>query len=258
MASLIHELENNEALLLMYLTDELPVEDRVEVEQLLASDLGLRMELGRIASAYELSMDGLARLDRDQSAIPAENHAVRQAMRAMKQWQVDRLTRLPAPLAVPKRHVPAWMYPLAGAAALLIGTISWWGFGGQFHFSGNDNKTVAMQSPNFLSGFKSQSNSAVDFAKATDSNPLSSSPLNYPLKSPLNSLSGDHERSAKTDKYTEAALTTDRLAASLAADVPSGDPAVLAGLARAETQAGALHSDSTTVASDIFMSDANP
>jgi anti-sigma factor RsiW len=47
MASLLHELENNEAMLLMFLTGELPEEDRMEVVQMLASDGGLRAELAR-------------------------------------------------------------------------------------------------------------------------------------------------------------------------------------------------------------------
>ncbi len=56
MASFIQELENNEALLLMYFTDELPVDDRAEVEQMLASDAGMRAALAEIASAYSASM----------------------------------------------------------------------------------------------------------------------------------------------------------------------------------------------------------
>jgi len=51
----------------------------------------LSAELVRLQSEYAGAMGVLARLDSDRSAIPAENHAVRQAMRAMKQWQVDRL-----------------------------------------------------------------------------------------------------------------------------------------------------------------------
>ena len=95
MASLIHELENNEALLLMFLSAELPLDERTEVEQMLAADANLRAELAQIQSAHDSAMNVLAKLDQDQTQIPAENHAIRQAMRAMKQWQVNRLARQP-------------------------------------------------------------------------------------------------------------------------------------------------------------------
>jgi anti-sigma factor RsiW len=58
MASLIHELDND-ALLLMYRADELSPEDRVEVEQMLAIDAGLRAALatvGRDAAAAEAAL----------------------------------------------------------------------------------------------------------------------------------------------------------------------------------------------------------
>jgi hypothetical protein len=127
MGSLIHELENNEALLLMYLTDELPPEDRAEVGQMLASDAGMRANLAQIRAAYEGAMGALGELDQDQTSIPAENHAVRQASRAMRQWQVDRLARMPVILPTPRVRVPVWAYPIGVAAMLLIGSLIWWG-----------------------------------------------------------------------------------------------------------------------------------
>jgi len=127
MASLIQELENNEAMLLMYLADELPAEDRVEVEQMLANDPGLRADLARIESAYTAAMGALATLDADRTAIPGENHALRQASRAMKQWQVDRLVRQPVAAPAIRSRVPTWAYPAGVAAMLLIGSLIWWG-----------------------------------------------------------------------------------------------------------------------------------
>lgn len=127
MPSLIHELENNEALLLMYLADELPPEDRAEVESMLAADAGLRAALAGIQDAYEASLGALARLDQDRTAEPAENHAVRQASRAMKQWQVDRLARQPVLPPAPRTRVPVWAYPIGVAAMLVICSLIWWG-----------------------------------------------------------------------------------------------------------------------------------
>ena len=146
MASLIHELENNEALLLMYLTGELPAEDCIDVEQMLAGDAGMRAELIRIESGYQGAMEVLTKLDSDQSAVPAENHAIRQAMRAMKQWQVDRLARQAVVFEPARLKIRTWMYPVGAVAALLIGTIAWWGFGGHFgHDPAGTDQNVATQ-----------------------------------------------------------------------------------------------------------------
>ena len=41
MSELLHNLENNQAILLMYLADELPAEDRREIDQLLLVDASL-------------------------------------------------------------------------------------------------------------------------------------------------------------------------------------------------------------------------
>jgi anti-sigma factor RsiW len=127
MGSLIHELENNEALLLMYVADELGSEDRADVEQMLASDGRLRADLAQIRSAYDGAMAALATLDRDKTQVPAENHAVRQATRAMRQWQVDQLARQPMMIPTSRVRVPVWAYPVGVAAMLLIGSLIWWG-----------------------------------------------------------------------------------------------------------------------------------
>jgi anti-sigma factor RsiW len=127
MSSLIQELENNEALLLMYLTGELPAEDRAEVDHMLANDAGLRAHLAGIESAYTGAMGALLKLDQDKSAEAGENHAIRQASRAMKQWQVDRLNRQPVVAEPARTKVPVWAYPIGVAAMLVIGSLIWWG-----------------------------------------------------------------------------------------------------------------------------------
>jgi hypothetical protein len=130
MASLIHEIENNESLLLMYSSGELSADDRLEVEQMLAGDAVLRQELADIESAYQFAIGSLAELDADRAAIAGENHAIRQAKRAMKQWQIDRLNRQPVREPAPARRVPSWAYPSAVAAMLLIGMLTYWGVAG--------------------------------------------------------------------------------------------------------------------------------
>jgi anti-sigma factor RsiW len=212
MASLIHELENNEAMLMMFLTGELPAEDQLEVEHMLASDAGLRAELERIKTAYEGAMGALAKLDADHSALPAENHAIRQAMRAMKQWQVDRLSRQPMIITPARIKFPVWAYPVAGVAALLIGTIAWWGFGGQFMGRGSSDGTTT-------------GGVAGDVAVVTPS-------------------SEDTTAKRLDDSFQGDAPTTEQ---------PNA-------MAEAEIQASSLadRSDSSWVASPLFLTEANP
>jgi len=130
MASLIHELENNEALLLMFTSGELSDQDHAEVEQMLAGDSGLRAELASLSSAYDSAMTALAELDADQSALAGENHAIRQAKRAMRQWQAERLNREPVKITPRGRRIPAWAYASVAAAMVLIGTLTYWGVAG--------------------------------------------------------------------------------------------------------------------------------
>ena len=47
----LEKLENNEFILLMYLADELPAEDKAEVDQLLATDRGLRAQWVELRAA---------------------------------------------------------------------------------------------------------------------------------------------------------------------------------------------------------------
>ena len=64
MASLLQQLENNEAILLMYLADELGADDRREVEQMLRGDAGLAAELDELRAAQNAVM----------AAIGAKHH----------------------------------------------------------------------------------------------------------------------------------------------------------------------------------------
>jgi hypothetical protein len=132
MPSLLYELENNEAMLLMYLSGELPPEDQAEVEQMLASDGGLRMELEEIRSAMADSMEAVATLDKLQPITPsAQSIALRNVSRSMKQWHVDRLRA--APVVEPHKawRYPMWVYPTSAVASVLVGVLVWWGLSPQ-------------------------------------------------------------------------------------------------------------------------------
>lgn len=127
MANFLQQLENNEVILLMYLADELPPEDRAEIEQILAVDANLRLELDRIRMAQESVMSGLRQLDAEVPLPISQAVATRQVSRAMKQWQVDRLTRQPAVVERPGLRYPWWIYPAASVAAIVLAIIVGWG-----------------------------------------------------------------------------------------------------------------------------------
>jgi hypothetical protein len=128
MTSLLQQLENNEAILLMYLADELGAEDRREVEQMLSGDAGLREE--KIRTAQNAVIAAIGALDQSAPLAVSTPVAVRQVSRLMKQWQVDRLAQ-PAAVAQPKGPRFAWwVYPAASvatAAGVLIAMMVWWG-----------------------------------------------------------------------------------------------------------------------------------
>ncbi|HTW95968.1 MAG TPA: hypothetical protein VMD30_14290, partial [Tepidisphaeraceae bacterium] len=121
MSGMLHNLENNEAILLMYMADELPVEDRAEVDQQLAQDAALRQELEKLQQAWAACSGGLEAADAAGIHHMSEGAAMRRASRLARQWATERLAR-PAP--APRQHrlpFPWWTYPLASAACVLIG-----------------------------------------------------------------------------------------------------------------------------------------
>jgi hypothetical protein len=127
MASLLQQLENNEAVLLMYIADELPPEDRREVEQMLATDAGLRAELARLDAAYHAAADALARGDPGWRPAVPEGVAVRRFTQALRQWHAAQAQRPPAEAPLREIRLAWWAYPAAAAAAVLLGFLVWWG-----------------------------------------------------------------------------------------------------------------------------------
>lgn len=121
MGDLLQQLENNEAILLMYLAGELLEEDRAEVEQMLSSDAGLRAMLAELSSLQDEVGDALAGGDREGS--PARRDAaVRQVSRAVAARRSDavRQTAVVRASAPWRLRIAWWMYPVAAAAALVI------------------------------------------------------------------------------------------------------------------------------------------
>jgi hypothetical protein len=149
MGNLLQQLENNEAVLLMYLADELPPEDRVEVEQMLARDAGMRAELERLrdmSDAMTLALteaDGVGIAPATETASAAKQMAaVRRVSRVMSQQRAAReaaaardaaaaAAAAPGSASRDRRWIlglPGWSYPFAAAAVILIAWVAYWGF----------------------------------------------------------------------------------------------------------------------------------
>jgi anti-sigma factor RsiW len=123
MSNLLRQLDNDQAILLMYLAGELPEEDRVDVEQRLVNDPALRAAMADLAALQAAVDAGLARGD-DLAPAPREA-AVRRAVRAMAAAHDERLARDTAAAPEPARRfrLSWWAYPAAAAALLLVGII---------------------------------------------------------------------------------------------------------------------------------------
>ena len=117
---------NNESVLLMYLADELPEQDRAEVEQLLASDAGLRSQLNQLAEAHQSFEETMSSLD--GGAIAVDSPGMRRLKSAMRRHMLELAAAAsPAPAARRRLRYPAWAYPAAAAAMVTIGFLTVWG-----------------------------------------------------------------------------------------------------------------------------------
>jgi anti-sigma factor RsiW len=127
MSDLLKQLDNDEAILLMYLAGELPEPDRVEVEQRLINEPALRDALERLTALEAHVNAALAGMDaaRAEVAAPRRASAVRRVVRAMTAVQAAAAPAEAAEAADPRRRlrIAFWAYPVAIAACLLVGML---------------------------------------------------------------------------------------------------------------------------------------
>jgi hypothetical protein len=123
MKSYLQQLENNEAILLMYLAGELPDADRQEVEQMLASDSALRHELEILRQTQQLAFDTLESVDElaRPSFMPARAQA--QVSQLLGDWLAKR--RQAAENEAAAYRIPWRRISFAVAAMLLVGYYIW-------------------------------------------------------------------------------------------------------------------------------------
>ncbi|HEV7301203.1 MAG TPA: hypothetical protein VGN72_17690 [Tepidisphaeraceae bacterium] len=127
MPSLLEQLENNEAVLLMYLSGELPDEDRDEVKQMLSTDAQMAAELTRLRAALADSDALIASSDGNARLPIAADVAVRNTVRAMRQWRLTHPEKPPQPVVKAGLPYPWWAYPTSAAAMVLLAALAWWG-----------------------------------------------------------------------------------------------------------------------------------
>jgi anti-sigma factor RsiW len=119
---------DDQAILLLYLTDELTPDDRAAVEARLAAEENLRAELDNLRSAHDSVARGLAALDAQQPLRAGVEPAQRDLVRQIKQWQTRRLAGANAGAnRTARRRGMYWLVPFCGAAAALFAVIIWWG-----------------------------------------------------------------------------------------------------------------------------------
>lgn len=125
MKNLLEELENNEAILLMFLAGELPAEDHAEVEQMLARDAGMRGTLDELRVLHGQMNETFVRLDSAASKM-SDEASIRRASRAMSQaLSAQGASRPMAASNAPQRALRiGWLvYPAAAAAAIVVGAM---------------------------------------------------------------------------------------------------------------------------------------
>jgi len=125
MKNLLEELENNEAILLMYLAGELPAEDHAEVEQMLARDAGMRGTLDELRVLQGEVNESFVRLDASASQLNGEA-SIRRASRAISQVLAEQALSKPRSEPTPQQKTLriGWLvYPAAAAAAILVGVM---------------------------------------------------------------------------------------------------------------------------------------
>lgn len=125
---MLEQLESDQAIILMYVADELSPGDRAQVEQRLLVDAAFRSQFEELQNSQSEIEEGIASLDAVQPLPVSLGSSQAKLSRLFKQWHTDRLARRRDPVdtrSIFAKLAPA--YPFVAAAALFCGFIVWWG-----------------------------------------------------------------------------------------------------------------------------------
>ncbi len=147
MKSYLQQLENNEAILLMYLADELPPDDRQEVEQMLASDPSLRAELEILRQTQELAFDALRSLDGMTRPVMMPMAAQRRVGDLIRRW-INIHYKPADELVSSSRQLPWRRIGVAIAASLMIGFYIYTVYNQKLGPEGGGSNQPAFNGPN--------------------------------------------------------------------------------------------------------------
>lgn len=125
MTNMLGKLENNEAVLMMYLAGELAQEERVEVDELLQRDPALRAQLTAMRRLMDRVGDGFA-MDVAVDEQGATQRVGDRLSPVFAQWAVQRLVPRDAVAAGPTGRTPWFIYPLGAVAVILVGLAVFW------------------------------------------------------------------------------------------------------------------------------------
>lgn len=127
MRSILDQLDSDEAVLLMYLADELPPGDRARVEKRLAEQQSFRSLLNELATAQQIMQRMFEETDARQTLAGNVAASQRKLTRMIRQWAADQALHREKTQQRAGRRLRFW--PLAAAAAVvaLISGVIWWG-----------------------------------------------------------------------------------------------------------------------------------
>ncbi len=148
MKSLLHTLTDNEAVLLMYLFDELPADDRAEVEEMLLTDSALRAEFEQLKHTHAAVDDAMKRSDETLTSWRSEASVRRSTYGLFEQWNTRRLLKQAAAVERSPSKLRWVVYAGTAAVAALVAVTYVWVLNndGQFHSLPGD-PLIAMVSP---------------------------------------------------------------------------------------------------------------
>jgi len=126
MTSLLHQLDNESALV-MFLAGELPPEDHAVVERRLAADPEFRAQLDELRSAYRTVEDAIAAGDAGERVMLPPATAARRVGQAVRSWHARRLAQPRERQLGGRLRIPGWVYVAASIGAAGIVALGVWG-----------------------------------------------------------------------------------------------------------------------------------